>query len=206
MGAQARRKRRVRATPPRGSLAGAALLLSGIAIGALATILLQGAGIRELVGQAKQPRAAQTAAPATAQPDARKTETDFTFFTVLPEIEVAAPPVEDARADENTDANTPTGRDANRGQSDQDSPTAERGQYILQAGSFSKRADADRLKATLALRGIGSAIQKVSIQGRGDFFRVRMGPYATYADLVKADQQVLEVGVKGLRLKMVKPG
>ena len=47
--------------------------------------------------------------------------------------------------------------------------------YVLQVGSYSSFKDADRVKATLALQGLESFIQKVSIEERGDFFRVRVG-------------------------------
>jgi len=49
--------------------------------------------------------------------------------------------------------------------------------YDLQLGSFSKRADSDRMKASLALLGITARIEKVTVDGRGTYFRVRAGPY-----------------------------
>ncbi len=55
------------------------------------------------------------------------------------------------------------------------------GRFILQAASFPDIADANRLRAELALRGLGSYIEKVSITGRGAFYRVRIGPLAQQA-------------------------
>ena len=49
------------------------------------------------------------------------------------------------------------------------------GTYVLQAGSFSTEADADRRRAELAMHGIESRIQKASIDGR-IYYRVRIGP------------------------------
>ena len=49
------------------------------------------------------------------------------------------------------------------------------GIYVLQAGSFSNYADADRVKAELALLGVVSRIQKVSIDDKV-YHRVRVGP------------------------------
>jgi cell division protein FtsN len=49
------------------------------------------------------------------------------------------------------------------------------GIYVLQAGSFSSYADADRMKARLAMLGISSRIQNVSIDAR-EYHRVRIGP------------------------------
>lgn len=48
--------------------------------------------------------------------------------------------------------------------------------YILQAASFPDPADANRLLATLALHGVSAYIERVSITGRGAFYRVRVGP------------------------------
>ncbi|MDD9855890.1 MAG: SPOR domain-containing protein, partial [Gammaproteobacteria bacterium] len=74
--------------------------------------------------------------------------------------------------------------------------------FMLQAGSYRSVADADRLKATLALNGMLSSIQKVTIQGRGDFYRVRLGPFPTYQAMVDIDRQLSRAGIKALRLKM----
>jgi cell division protein FtsN len=48
--------------------------------------------------------------------------------------------------------------------------------YMLQMGSFRKYADADRLKASLALLGVEAEIQKVNVNGGEVFHRVRSGP------------------------------
>jgi cell division protein FtsN len=77
---------------------------------------------------------------------------------------------------------------------------------MLQAGSYKNKSDADRLKAELALKGQVSSIQKVSIQGKGDFYRVRLGPYLSYEEMAKADQSLLDQGLKTLRLKISKGG
>jgi cell division protein FtsN len=54
-------------------------------------------------------------------------------------------------------------------------PVTSPGAYVLQAGSFSNLTDADRMKAQIALLGIASRIQKVSIDDQV-FHRVRIGP------------------------------
>ncbi|MYJ51898.1 MAG: SPOR domain-containing protein, partial [Gammaproteobacteria bacterium] len=76
--------------------------------------------------------------------------------------------------------------------------------YVLQAGSYRREADAERLRARLALLGLGSYIQKVTIQDRGDFYRVRLGPFSDYEDMVKADGTLGGEGIKPLRLKVSK--
>ena len=54
-----------------------------------------------------------------------------------------------------------------------DSETGKR--YILQAGSFRNRQDAEKLKATVALLGLEASINQVSIN-REQWHRVRIGP------------------------------
>ena len=51
----------------------------------------------------------------------------------------------------------------------------EPGVYILQAGSFSTNADADRRRAELALQGIESYVQRARVNNR-DYHRVYIGP------------------------------
>jgi len=49
--------------------------------------------------------------------------------------------------------------------------------YFVQAGSFQNAADAEKLKAKLALVGMEASVQKADIPGKGVFHRVRLGPY-----------------------------
>lgn len=106
------------------------------------------------------------------------------FYTVLPEMETVLPD----RA-----ARAPAAR----------AEKAEEGvRYVLQAGSFASYGDADQLKARLALQGLIAHIQKVTIEGRGDFHRVRLGPYDRVEQLDAVDQQLRALGMKPIRLKL----
>lgn len=49
--------------------------------------------------------------------------------------------------------------------------------YIVQAGSFQNVADAEKLKAKLALAGMEASVQSVDLPGKGVWHRVRLGPY-----------------------------
>ncbi len=49
--------------------------------------------------------------------------------------------------------------------------------YFLQAGSFAKADEADRLKAKLAMMGMEAAVQTADVPGKGTYYRVRLGPY-----------------------------
>ena len=96
---------------------------------------------------------------ATGESDAKEpTEQRFTFYDMLPNFEVIIPEQEpDVAAD--IEPRT----------------VIEPGLYVLQAGSFSAYADADRRRAELALHGIESQIQRVTIDDK-TYHRVRIGP------------------------------
>lgn len=49
--------------------------------------------------------------------------------------------------------------------------------YLVQAGSFQDAADAEKLKARLALVGLEASVQSVDLPGKGIWHRVRLGPY-----------------------------
>ena len=51
--------------------------------------------------------------------------------------------------------------------------------YYLQAGAFQHAADADNLKAQLALLGMETVIQTSEVAGKGVLHRVRVGPFRT---------------------------
>jgi len=49
--------------------------------------------------------------------------------------------------------------------------------YLVQAGSFQNAADAEKLKAKLALVGLEASVQSVDLPGKGIWHRVRLGPF-----------------------------
>lgn len=94
------------------------------------------------------PQPAGPAAPASATPD---TAPSFDFYKVLPGDTAADLPPPPA-------------------------PSAPAPLYYLQAGAFQSPADADNLKAQLALLGVEAVIQTTDVAGKGVFHRVRVGP------------------------------
>lgn len=56
-------------------------------------------------------------------------------------------------------------------------PVAQTPKYYLQAGAFQSAADADNLKAQLALLGLEAVIQTSDLAEKGVFHRVRVGPF-----------------------------
>jgi cell division protein FtsN len=80
-------------------------------------------------------------------------------------------------------------------------PETRRGTYVLQAGSYKNFADADRVRAQLALQGIESKVQKVSVD-TDTWHRIRIGPISNLDQLNrmrtilrKADVDVLVIRV-----------
>ncbi len=80
-------------------------------------------------------------------------------------------------------------------------PETRRGTYVLQAGSYKNFADADRIRAQLALQGVESKVQKVSVDN-DTWHRIRIGPISKLdelnrlrAILRKADLDVLVIRV-----------
>jgi cell division protein FtsN len=50
--------------------------------------------------------------------------------------------------------------------------------YYVQAGSFQNADDAEKLKAKLAFSGFEASVQTVTIPEKGEWHRVRLGPYS----------------------------
>ncbi len=98
----------------------------------------------------------------------------FDFYTILPEMEVVVPdPIEEADSRTTATVAAEATEPVARHSKSTDSASG----YMLQMGSFRNYADADRMKASLALVGIQAEIQKVSIRGGDIYYRVRSGPY-----------------------------
>jgi cell division protein FtsN len=109
---------------------------------------------------------APSAAPAPATVEAKKPvpmppkePTRFSFYEMLPSYEVVIP----------------SGTKAEKGK-DTAPAIAEPGEYIIQVGSFRSREEADTQKAKLALLGIESRVEQVTIDNKDTWFRVRIGP------------------------------
>lgn len=103
---------------------------------------------------------------------AKPAKPKFDFYTLLPELEVLVPEEEQTEHDVKP---APPAPDHRPEESASSASQAARG-YVLQAGSFQKLAEADSLKARLALMGVESSIQTVKVD-QSTWHRVRVGPY-----------------------------
>ena len=78
--------------------------------------------------------------------------------------------------------------------------------YVIQVGSFRKFEDADRVKATLALSGLETFIQKVTVEGRGEFYRVRVGPFSQYDAAQQTTNQLIQLKFQPLIFRIKASG
>ncbi len=73
--------------------------------------------------------------------------------------------------------------------------------FFLQVGSFQKAADADNLKAKLALTGLDASVQEVAIPDKGTMHRVRVGPYRDVDEMNRARALLTHSGLQGSVIK-----
>jgi len=77
------------------------------------------------------------------------------------------------------------------------------GSYLLQAGSFRKQDEADRLRAELILMGLEVTIRKIKVNGQ-DWHRVMVGPLASDAAVTRAAERLAEIDIAAIPIR-VKP-
>lgn len=73
---------------------------------------------------------------------------------------------------------------------------------ILQAGSFPNAADAENLKAKLALLGVEAIIQTATIKDKGVWYRVRLGPYKNADAMNRAQGFLKQNGVSSTPMRV----
>ena len=127
-------------------------------------------------------------APASTSADTGEGDgMQFEFYDMLPRFEVVLPETElEARPD------VP----------DTTEPVLEApGRYVLQAGSFRAEADAEGRRASLALLGIESSIQRVTID-TDEYHRVRIGPTSDLDSLNGIRTRLWDAEIEVLLIKL----
>lgn len=74
--------------------------------------------------------------------------------------------------------------------------------YFLQVGSFRKNADAENLKARLALLGVLASVQSIDLAEKGTWYRVRVGPFTKRDDADETSASLKENGIAVQFIKM----
>ncbi len=73
--------------------------------------------------------------------------------------------------------------------------------YALQAGSFTRQADADRLRAELLLLGMEVFIQEAE-RNNDTWYRVLVGPMETQLELDRTRNRLAEANIESIQLRM----
>ena len=170
-------------------------LLTGLILGigaAIAVALLVRGGGNPFVDKASAPALtepivapAPTDAPPAANPAAPQATADkppekprFDFYTILPGAETAV-------TDQQVQQATTT---------QQGSPASADKNYFLQVGVFQNEADADNLKARLALLGLEAVVQTANLPDKGISHRVRVGPLTDLEQIRKTRTELSKNG------------
>lgn len=129
--------------------------------------------------------AAKDAEPASARDSASEEPDRYSFYEMLPNFEVVVPEREAA-----VQPDAPT------------APAVERaGSYVLQVGSYRKFEEADRVRAQLALQGIESKVQRVSVDN-DTWHRVRVGPVTDLRELNRVRDRLREAEMDVLVIRV----
>ena len=109
--------------------------------------------------------------------DEAKPDNKFDFYTILPETE-----------------STVTEQEVKESSIKKDN-------YFLQVGAFQNEADADNMKAKLALQGFEAVVQTATIPEKGVWHRVRVGPLN---DIVQINRIRGELTTNGFNTDLIK--
>jgi cell division protein FtsN len=122
-------------------------------------------------------------APEAGEPAADDSKS-YAFYEMLPKFEVVVPEKDkDVRPDIKS------------------VPETRSGTYVLQVGSYRNFADADRVRAKLALLGIESNVQKVTVDN-DTWHRIRIGPISKLDDLNRMRQTLHKADVDVLVIRV----
>lgn len=130
----------------------------------------------------------ERARPQTQPAAVAAEQSRFEFYEILPQFEVVVPDEKSERS--SVAAVRPP-------------PAQTPGSFLLQAGSFSAAADADRLAANLALLGFESHVQRVTIDN-ARFNRVRIGPIGDVDAAKRAQRRLRDAGIDTLLMQVPK--
>jgi cell division protein FtsN len=129
----------------------------------------------------KRPHGNEAPEAGDASADDSKT---YAFYEMLPKFEVVVPEKDkDVRPDIKS------------------VPETRSGTYVLQAGSYKNFADADRVRAKLALQGVESNVQKVTVDN-DTWHRIRIGPISKLDELNRMRQILRKADVDVLVIRV----
>jgi cell division protein FtsN len=183
------RPREKKRKPVGGTLLGIFIgLVLGLAIATAAAIYVTNAPVpfvnKTQQQRATTPQADQKLAEAAKAGAAEKPK--FDFYKILPGQEE---PVTDR------DLKSAAAKQAEK-------PGAPRDLYFVQAGAFQNPADADNLKARLALMGLQASVEPANLPDKGTWYRVRLGPYTQLDEINRVRQTLAQNAIDASLVKI----
>jgi cell division protein FtsN len=167
-------------------------------IGALVGIVLAGASSVYLMNTRQHEAAVAREKSEAPRPDPhRKAPADpeaagtaaagekYDFYEMLPNFEVVVP-----EKDKDVKRDLPATAKIERP-----------GVYVLQAGSYRNEADADRVRAQLAMQGVDAKVQRVAVDA-DVWHRVRIGPVTNLDELNRLRKQLQAADVDALVIRV----
>lgn len=112
----------------------------------------------------------------------------FAFYELLPNYEVVIP--------------KETLKPAPRQEAAPEHGDAGKETFVIQVGSFQERKEAEAQKASLALLGIESRVEQVTIDNRQTWYRVRVGPERDPRRVEQVLAQLDDQGIKALVMRV----
>lgn len=201
--------------PPKKPVPGWVWLTCGLLVGGFVMFLMQLKPGQDSIQRDKTEQAAPSKTqPANVPPKkSEPAKPKYDFYTLLPESEVIVPPdaiTAQAPAPKPLSAEEAAKLDAARAQALLDGKTPPEApvvakapvttEFFLQAGSFRKREDADKVRAQIIL--LGQSVQIESGTVREEIWhRVLVGPFANREQLGQAQKAMAANGFSNLLLQ-----
>jgi cell division protein FtsN len=167
-------------------------MLMGLAVGLAVAGYVYFSGVRgpAIITAEPKPPVAVTTLVEPKEPEQATEEVEgitFDFYHMLPNLDV------EVYEDEKPVVPEP--------QPQAPQPASTPGIYILQAGSFSQFADANRRKAQMALLGVRAEIKR-GTAGTKTVYRVYTSPLNTPADVNRVSKQLNDANIEVLRKRV----
>lgn len=135
-----------------------------------------------VTGSRPVPRSAD-GQPAAEDPDAEAPQ-QFDFYDRLPNFEVVVPEKEGQ---------------VQRGLAG--APIERPGTYVLQAGSYRRQPDAERVRAQLAIQGVTATVQRVAVDA-DVWHRVRIGPSSDLTEINRLREKLRSADLDAIVIRV----
>jgi cell division protein FtsN len=190
----ARNQRRPQQTPPPSWAVFAGGVATGLAVALTGFLWWTGADEAAPAGAPEPPPASREQAAGEARPR-------FDFYTLLKESEVFVP---EGEAPEIAATPAPAA-EPEPAPGEPRAAAQPEYQFILQAGSFRSRADADSLRARLLLLNLAATVESAGTRPGEVWHRVMVGPFTSPETLARARAALHQNGIDNILVKRKRP-